>query len=360
MADTPNDKGVGLATAPEGAEPIGGPDGPVPAGDAMDQDSAGRKRVRRTNAPTLAYLPTPADVLQRRNGLDVQGKGKIDPAKTLLGMVPVVTVSRSVSAKVTINRNPDPAPNPVPSSYSPPPQGQLVRAGAPGELQTLPVLPPPKINVERHALQARVDGRLILLTKPDSPQAACFRSLRHRVAERGDPRCILVTSASRGEGRTTCAANLALALAELRRYRVLLVEADPRRPSLASLFGLSPGTCFLDQLGGTRLEGDGVFDVVELEGRGLHVAALNPKSAAGRALDGPAFRTAVERLRRAYDYVVIDAPSVLSGPEVNLIEDAAQAIVLAARARQTRGRSLRTAIEQLTPSNLLGVVLLDG
>ncbi len=316
-----------------------------------DGKRTGKKRLvrRSTGSQTLAYLPLPKDGATPPPELP-EG---VSSRATMQGMVPVVTVSRSTT--VTVSRG-TADPGALTPQYPPPP---LVPADRAETALAIPALAPPKVNVSKHALEGRVDQRLVLLTRPDSAQAASFRSLRHRVAERGDPRCILVTSANAGEGRTTCAANLALALAEVRRYRVLLVEADARTPSLADVFGVQPESCLLDQIVDKSDAGESVFHVTEIEGRGLHVAVMDPKSK-GKSVDGPAFRTAVERLRRAYDYVVIDAPSVLAGPEVNLIEDSAQAIVVATRSKKSRGKELQSAIEQLAPSNLLGVVLLDG
>src|SRR4051812_33115113 len=86
-----------------------------------------------------------------------------------------------------------------------------------------PVREKTKIWVATHKPPVDPDHRLILLRDPDSARAASFRVLRHRLEQRGNPRTIAVTSAEEGEGKTTCAANLAMALGECERARVLLV-----------------------------------------------------------------------------------------------------------------------------------------
>ena len=105
---------------------------------------------------------------------------------------------------------------------------------------------------------------LVVLGQRFMPQAAAIRSLRHRLVEKGDPRVVLVTSAARKEGKTFCAANLALALAEIRRSRVLLLEANVYHPSLASLFGLRQVPCFLEQLEAHRRDFMAPWKVAEL------------------------------------------------------------------------------------------------
>ncbi|MEM9494135.1 MAG: hypothetical protein AAGC55_33625, partial [Myxococcota bacterium] len=77
-------------------------------------------------------------------------------------------------------------------------------------------------------------------------------------------------------------------------------------------------------------------------------------------LDAPAFAIAMERLRMAdYDHIVIDAPAVLGSAEVNLIQDAADGVLLTAKARTTTARELRMAVEQLSPTKVIGSILLE-
>src|SRR5262245_780030 len=66
-----------------------------------------------------------------------------------------------------------------------------------------------QIWVSEHGRPTELDPRLILLREPDSERAASFRLLRYRLAERGNPRAIVVTSAEPRSGKTTCAVNLA-------------------------------------------------------------------------------------------------------------------------------------------------------
>jgi Mrp family chromosome partitioning ATPase len=218
----------------------------------------------------------------------------------------------------------------------------------------------PEVIVNRHPLPHLLHPDLVMLSQPESTRAARFRALRHRLIERGDPRAILVTSAAPREGKTFVATNLALAFAELRRYRVLLVDGHVRRPELARRFGLERGqhACLLSQLHRHREAPESPWRVTALGRCDLHLLAISLSTDRSRTLDGPTFASALEHLQRIYDYVIVDGAPVLDGPEVNLIEDSVAALLFAARGGQSSGRQLRSAFEQVSPSEILGVALL--
>jgi Mrp family chromosome partitioning ATPase len=221
---------------------------------------------------------------------------------------------------------------------------------------------PPEVSLTQHELpqDAPLDPRLILLAEPDSERASSFRVLRHHLMETGRPQVIVVSSPSPREGKTTCAVNLALALAECNRARVLLVEATVRRPQLAAMFRFVPPWCFAEQLSAHRHQPLLPWGLVEIPDMWLHVAAINPRVEQRQILDAPAFAIAMERLRLAsYDHIVIDAPAVLGRAEVNLIQDAADGVILTAWGKQTTARDLRQAVHQLSPTKIIGTVLME-
>jgi Mrp family chromosome partitioning ATPase len=77
-------------------------------------------------------------------------------------------------------------------------------------------------------------------------------------------------------------------------------------------------------------------------------------------LDAVTFSAAVARFREAFDYLVVDGPSVLAGGDVNLIQDACQAIVFATRSGESEMRSLKRAIDQVAPAQPAAVALMDA
>lgn len=226
----------------------------------------------------------------------------------------------------------------------------------------VPAGPPPEIGLTQHALPAeeRPDPRLAMVIDPDSERSAAFRVLRHHLLEMGRPQVIIVSSPNPGEGKTTTALNLALALAECGRAKVLLAETHVRRPQLASVFDLVPPWCFAEQLAAHRHQPMLPWSLVEIPQLWLHVAAINPRIEKSQLLDAPAFAIAMERLRLGgYEHIVIDAPPVLGSADVNLMSDSADAVVFALRARSSNTRDVRRAIDQIGAAKVAGTVIVE-
>lgn len=208
----------------------------------------------------------------------------------------------------------------------------------------------------------RGEPLLFLAHQPESPQAASFRVLRYRLSERGDPRVIVVTSAEAGEGKTTCAINLALSLSECGRARVLLLEANLRRPGLARMLGLKPPRCVAQQISDHQQQPYGEpWQMAEVASPWLHVLAVDPTSfTRPRTIDEPALAHAISELKQiGYDYLVLDAPPVLGSADVNLLQELADGVLFTLCARRSNTRALERAVEQLTDAKVVGSVLLD-
>ncbi|MBP9085855.1 MAG: CpsD/CapB family tyrosine-protein kinase [Kofleriaceae bacterium] len=255
----------------------------------------------------------------------------------------------------------------IPGSESPAGLQRLGAAPQPTAGNTISAImagnaPTVEIELTQHTLPTdQVDGRLVLLGNADSPQAAAFRVLRHHLLEHRRPQVIVVTSPRDGDGKTTTAINLALALAECGRAKVLLIDANLRRPEIASVLRFVPPWCFAEQLAAHRHQPMLPWSMIEIPQLWLHVAAVNMASKPTNLVDAPAFAIAMERLRTArYDHIVIDGPSILGGAEVNLIQDAADGVVLALRSGRSNARDIRNAIDQITPAKIFGSVLLEA
>lgn len=229
----------------------------------------------------------------------------------------------------------------------------------PAQKAMVPGAAPPEVGLTQHHLPDEDhDRRLALVIDPDSERAAAFRVLRHHLLEVGRPQVVVVSSAKQGDGKTTVAMNLALSLAECGRAKVLLVETHVRRPQLATAFKFVPPWCFAEQLAAHRQQPMLPWSLVEIPQLWLHVAAINPRIEKTQLLDGPAFAIATERLRLAgYDHIVVDAPPVLGSADVNLLADAADAVLMVVKSRHTTTRDLRRAIEQIGANKVVGTVL---
>jgi succinoglycan biosynthesis transport protein ExoP len=149
-------------------------------------------------------------------------------------------------------------------------------------------------------------------------------------------------------------------MAESGRLKVLLVEANLRRPKLAEIFGFQPSRCLIEQLAAHREQIDAPWLTTEIQPAGLHVLAVSSDADRDQVLHGPSFSASVARWRLAFDHVVVDGPAILSTCDASIIHDAVDAVVMVARAGVTRSRTVRRALDQISADMVAGLVLMDS
>jgi Mrp family chromosome partitioning ATPase len=219
-------------------------------------------------------------------------------------------------------------------------------------LATPRVTPPPPVPPVPQAFWCNLDPRLVVLAEPDSARAAAFRVLRDNVLAKGMPRVLAVSSATPHEGKTTCAANLAFALAEHPTpKRLLLLDANFFAPTLAGMFSIdeyapayAPSPFRLTALS-PRLD----LATLVLT-RGEPLPRLERESLA--LLVGAL-------LNRGYDHVVVDMPALEKCTATAQLLDVPGGVLLAARAGRSTKGALRRAAAKVPSSKLLGVALVD-
>jgi succinoglycan biosynthesis transport protein ExoP len=174
-------------------------------------------------------------------------------------------------------------------------------------------------------------------------------------------RVIVVTSPSPKEGKSTVASNLALALCAIQR-RVLLIDADLRRPRLHSLFGLSNDQGLIDLLK-SPLPLNGEEGVVgETSYPHLYVMPAGPpEHAVFNLLHSPRLPELLNRLRKDFDNVIIDTPPMLNMSDARIIGRFSDGVILVIRAGQTTRDTMRAAIQRLAEDGIavLGTILND-
>ncbi len=156
------------------------------------------------------------------------------------------------------------------------------------------------------------ESRLVSLVEPASPASESYRTLRTNIrflAVGRSLRSLLVTSAVPREGKSTTAANLAVALART-GTRVLLVGADLRRPSLHTSFGIDASPGLSDVLAGDVQLTDAISDVGIPNLRVLTSGQVPPNPA--ELLGSPAMAQLMSELEQVADLVVYDGPPVLA------------------------------------------------
>jgi capsular exopolysaccharide synthesis family protein len=235
-----------------------------------------------------------------------------------------------------------------PSSWAP--AGPDVRTAAP---------PITAASLRRAA--AQLDGRLVAALAPQSLAAEQYRSLRTRLTRAESARAmrtIIVTSPAKGDGKSLTAGNLALTMAQEFQQRVLLLDADLRRPSIHRLFGVAESPGLSDVLmGGATIE-DALLEIPEyhLTVMPSGIVPTHPAELLGSA----AMRRVLDTLRTRFDRIILDMPPVAPLADVTIASGLADGVLLIVRAGVTPKPAIERALAGLDLSKVLGLVLNDG
>ena len=209
-----------------------------------------------------------------------------------------------------------------------------------------------------------IDGRtlntsLMMLTSPMSAPAEAYRRIRTNLkyARPDDPiRTLLVSSADKGEGKTTTSINVALALASAGQ-RTLIVDADLRRPRLHGMLDLdrSPGISEV-LFDGASYDPESLSTGID-DLYGLTAGADLPNPA--EVLGSQRMHDLIVSLRDTYDYVVFDTPPVLLFSDAMVLSTECDGSLLVASANRTDSRAFEHAVEMFVDvgANVLGGVL---
>jgi protein-tyrosine kinase len=249
------------------------------------------------------------------------------------------------------------------------------RGGGPAEDQTLPVDPPALATApwarphgpvpvpaedlwgDAPAIEAALDPVLVVSTDPRSPAAEQYRLLRTRL-ERLDQtsrsQLLIVSSPGIGEGKTTTSTNLALSMAEEPSRRVVLVDADLRRPGLAALLGVRAEPGLLDVLVGAATLDDAL---VPVPGTSLILLPAGlPDSHAAGLLGSPLMQRCLDTLRGRFDRIVVDT-APLAVADTHVLTRAADGILVVVRSGVTARPALERALAGLDRAKVAGIVL---
>lgn len=200
---------------------------------------------------------------------------------------------------------------------------------------------------------------LLTQVAQQSPRAESFRRLRTNLQfanVSGRAKSVLVTSSLPGEGKTTTATNLAIALAQAGQS-VCLVDADLRRPMVGEYLGLERNAGLTTALVGAA----DVNDVLQHWGDdSLYVLTSgqvppNPSELLG----SEEMRLLVERLEATFDAVVVDAPPLLPVTDAAVLSQQVGGVVVVVGTQKLKQQDLEKSLAalDLVDSNILGVVL---
>jgi len=201
---------------------------------------------------------------------------------------------------------------------------------------------------------------VVTQSRPKSQMAESYRALRTSLlltSVGAPPRVILVTSALPQEGKTTTSINLAIVLAQ-KGTRVLLVDADLRRPSIHKILGMGPRIGLSNVLTGNATLEQAVVRSAILPNLYLLPAGTPPPNPA-ELLASSNMKDVIAQLREQYDHILIDTPPTLSVTDAVVTSTRADRVVLVIRSGQTTKQALRRARDLLLQVNtkLCGILL---
>ncbi len=226
----------------------------------------------------------------------------------------------------------------------------------------------PDMKVDK--TKAQMDGfaqrGLVSLIKPHSPASEAYRTARTSIYFSSSPKSaktILVTSVEPKEGKTTTASNLALVMAQS-GDRVLLVDADLRKPMLHEVFGLPNESGLTDVLSDEASAEDSIvrpyYDGKNIDNLDVLFCGTKTRSPA-ELLGSGRMRELVQALSQKYDRIIFDSPPALLTTDASILADICDGVLLVMKAASCRRGPAQRAKQQLESVNasILGGLLND-
>jgi capsular exopolysaccharide synthesis family protein len=202
--------------------------------------------------------------------------------------------------------------------------------------------------------------RLVTILYPRSPAAEAYRTLRTNVdfASVDTPvQTVLVASAVPSEGKTVTAANLAVAMAQTGR-RVLLIDADLRKPGIHAIFNLPNGLGLTDLIRSDTIRVQSVIRSTEQPNLHLLCAGTIPPNPA-EFLGSQRMRALLPTLTENHDIVIFDSPPIEAFADAAVLSSFLDGTLLVVRSRRGHRVKVRRACEALAraDAHVIGVVL---
>jgi capsular exopolysaccharide synthesis family protein len=201
------------------------------------------------------------------------------------------------------------------------------------------------------------EQRLVTLTEPNGTGAEMFRVLATRLAHMQNKRRLqklLITSSVVDEGKSVVAVNLGLTLARRPDTRVLLIEADLRRPTAGALLSNSPLRGISEWNEGKLALEDALYQVRDMPLWML--AAGKPMNEPLPLLESERFQRMLDTVSANFDWVLLDATPMLPMADSTSLARLCDGVLVVVREGVTRKKILNKAIASLEKSKLVGMV----
>ena len=168
---------------------------------------------------------------------------------------------------------------------------------------------------------------------------------------------IMVTSASPGEGKTLTASNLALTLSQSYQRHVLLIDADLRKPTVHTVFGVENVSGLIDALREAPERADRHVPLIQVSSRLELLLSGGVTPDPMSLLTSDTLRGLLKDASEAFDWVIVDTPPAAFLPDCNLLSSAVDAALIVVRAFVTPYPLVQRVVESVGHDKVLGIVL---
>jgi protein-tyrosine kinase len=204
---------------------------------------------------------------------------------------------------------------------------------------------------------------LVVATRPFSPQAEAFRTMRSHLimkmySDQTQPRrALAILSPDTGDGKSYLAANMAVAFSQL-SGRTLLIDADMRAPHQHEIFGLQDKPNGLSSILSGRASSNVIHHVRELPSLYVLPVGIVPPNPL-ELVERPAFGLLIRELLTKFDRVIVDTPAAAIGTDGAVIAAKCGAALLVARRDQSRVQALQNIIASanMGATQIIGAVV---
>jgi polysaccharide biosynthesis transport protein len=227
-------------------------------------------------------------------------------------------------------------------------------------LPSLALIPRARRSVSDETSLSTAMRNLGTLSSPKSQFSEAFRALRTSLllsVAGGEPQVILLTSATPSEGKTTVSINLACVLAQ-RNVRVLIIDADLRRPTVHHRFGLNGKVGLTSVLTGSVSLEEAIQTIPEIPQLDVLVSGPVPPFPT-EMLSSETMQQLIQRCKGMYTHIVMDSPPLLSVTDSVVLARDADAVVMIVRHGKSSKHAMRRARDLLVRSGapVTGIVL---
>ncbi len=252
------------------------------------------------------------------------------------------------------SEEPHPAPPPRASAPPPPPSGERHESGL---VVHLPKPSPAPAVIRNLPVTAASDRPILPFDLGDSVVNEGYRKIRTQLLQTPtEPRVIVISSPSQGDGKTLTSINLAGALALKHDINCVLLDADLRRGDIAASCGLPEGPGLGDYLSGRcRLE-DALIRVQQLPNLFV-ITSGEYRTNPVELLDSPRWLSLLDNLRERFRFVIIDVPPMGSLADYDLVEAASDGVILVVRQDHTTRNAVHSALQSVPPAKRLGIIM---